>query len=187
MEDLTLDSFAYLRLPLVVASIAFLIGAAGTFHAASERAFLAAALMMVLFFHAARLAMVVFDPYLSSRPLAQALIEAPAGQLITQGHYYEFSSVFFYTNRQALLITDRKMNLEYGADAPGARHIFIDESEFKNLWLEPGRSYFLAFQSDLPVYERIVGPASLNVVATSGGKTLVTNQPLTVPWAMPNP
>jgi hypothetical protein len=40
--------------------------------------------MMVLFSHAARLAMVVFDPYLSSRPLAKALMESPPGALITQ-------------------------------------------------------------------------------------------------------
>ena len=72
MQDLTLDSFAYLRLPLAIAGIAFLVGALGTFRAAAERAFLAAALMMIIFFHAARLAMVTFDPYLSSRPLATA-------------------------------------------------------------------------------------------------------------------
>src|SRR5258708_20942876 len=69
MGDLTLRSFAYLRTPLIVAGVAFLIGALGTLRAAGQRAFLAAALMMVLFFHAARLALIVFDPYMSSRPL----------------------------------------------------------------------------------------------------------------------
>ena len=43
-------------LPLLVAAIAFLVGAAGTFRATGQRAFLAAALMMVLFFQAARMA-----------------------------------------------------------------------------------------------------------------------------------
>ena len=38
--------------------------------------------MMVLFVHAARLALVVFDPYLASRPLAEALNRAPRGTLI---------------------------------------------------------------------------------------------------------
>ena len=33
--------------------------------------------MMVLFLHASRMALVVFDPYLSSRPLAEALLRAP--------------------------------------------------------------------------------------------------------------
>ncbi len=49
MEDLTLNSFAYLRRPLALAAIAFLIGAAGTLRAGSQRAFLAIAVMMVVF------------------------------------------------------------------------------------------------------------------------------------------
>jgi len=187
MQDLTIGSFAYLRVPLIVAGIAFLIGAVGTFRVGAQRAYLAAALMMVLFFHAARLAMVVFDPYLSSRPLAQALTQAPDGKLIAQGHYYEFSSVFFYTNRQGLLITDRRMNLEYGSYAPGARQVFVDDSRFKDLWLAPERCYFLAFQSDLPRYEQLVAPASFNVVATSGGKTLLTNEPLVIATGVQKP
>ena len=177
MEDLTLESFAYLRLPLAIAGVAFLIGVFGTLRGTGQRAFLAPAFMMVVFFHAARLAMVVFDPYLSSRPLAEALMRAPEGKLIAQGHYYDFSSVFFYTNRSGLLFTNRRVNLEYGSDAPGAPHVFIDESEFKNLWLAPERCYFLTFQSDLPRYEQLVAPASLDVVAASGGKVLLTNRP----------
>jgi hypothetical protein len=187
MQDLTLESLAYLRAPLLLAGIAFLVGVVGCFLGTAQRAFLAAALMMVLFFHAARLAMVVFDPYLSSRPLAKVLMQAPDGQLITQGHYYEFSSVFFYANREGFLITDRRMNLEYGADAPGAPQVFIDDSQFKNLWLAPERCYFLAFQADVPRYEQIVAPAPFNVVATSGGKTLLTNEPLTGAGALQNP
>ena len=62
MEDLTLQSFAYLRLPLAMAGLAFCIGTIGAFVLRGQRAFLAAALMMVVFFQAARLAMVVFDP-----------------------------------------------------------------------------------------------------------------------------
>ncbi|MEI9971726.1 MAG: hypothetical protein WDO73_06535 [Ignavibacteriota bacterium] len=104
MEDLTLDSFAYLRLPLALAAVAFLIGALGNLRAVGHRAFLAATVMMVLFFHAARLAMVVFDPYLSSRPLATALERAPQGTLVVDHHYYTYSSVFFYLNRSAWLL-----------------------------------------------------------------------------------
>ena len=36
MEDLTLQSFAYLRMPLLLAAIAFVIGAVGTFRAGAE-------------------------------------------------------------------------------------------------------------------------------------------------------
>src|SRR5713226_5056510 len=81
MLDLTLGSFAYLKVPLVLAGIAFAVGAIGGWRSKGI-ALAAFAAMMVLFFHAARLAMVVFDPYLSSRPLAEALMQAAPGKLI---------------------------------------------------------------------------------------------------------
>ena len=139
IEDLTLSSFAYLRLPLLVAGIAFLIGMLGTIRATGQRAYLAAALMMVIFFHAARLALVDFDPFMSSRPLAEALLHAPEGKLLVDHHYYTFSSIFFYTNRDALLVNGRIKNMEYGSYAPGAPNIFVDDSQLKDIWLSPGR------------------------------------------------
>ncbi len=181
MEDLTLDSFAYLRVPLVMAGIAFLVGVIGTFQAKAHRAFWAAGLMMIIFFQAARQAMVVFDPYLSSRSLANALMRAPGGQLIAEGFYYQFSSVFFYTNRTGLLLATRKANLEYGANAPDAPRVFIDDSQFKGLWMAPGRDYLLTFTSALPRYEGLVAPTRLVTVAKSGGKILLTNLPLEKP------
>src|SRR6202158_2172989 len=92
MMDLTFDSFAYLRLPLAVAAIALLGGALATFRWVDLRSYLAAALMMVLFYHAARLALVVFDPFLSSRPLAEVLLKSPDGKLIVDHNYWIFSS-----------------------------------------------------------------------------------------------
>ena len=178
IADLTLRSFAYLRLPLAVAAIAFLAGCVGTLWKNGRRAFLAAALMMVLFFHAARLALIVFDPYLSSRPLANALLRSPQGKLIINHHYYEFSSVFFYTNRKALLLNGRIQNLVYGSYAPGAPAVFIDDSTFKNLWMEPDRWYFVADEASVRRIENVVNRADLHVVATSGGKFLLTNHPM---------
>ena len=178
MEDLTLDSFAYLRVPLVMAGVAFLVGVIGTLQAKAHRAFWAAGLMMVVFFLAARQAMVVFDPYLSSRPLANALIQAPQGQLIAEGFYYQFSSVFFYTDRTGLLLPTRRANLEYGANAPGAPPVFIDDAQLKDLWIAPGREYLFTFASALTRYQELVAPAKLVTVAESGGKVLLTNHPL---------
>jgi hypothetical protein len=181
MQDLTLASFAYLREPLLVAAIAFCLGALATWRLPGQRAFLAAALMMVLFFHAARLAMAVFDPFMSSRPLAEAILKSPEGTLIVDHHYYTFSSIFFYTNRMALLRNGRFNNLEYGAYAPGVPDVFIDDSQFENLWLKPERSYMVANQSVVPQLESMVGSAHLNLVAASGGKVVLTNRPVAVP------
>ena len=177
MGDLTIPAFAYLRAPLAVAAAAFLVGALGTLRSTGRRAFLAAALMMVLFFHAARLALVVFDPYLSSRPLAEALLRAPAGKLIVDHHYYTFSSIFFYTNRSALLLNGRFNNLVYGSYAPGAPNVFIDDAQWKTMWLGPERCYLVASDFALPRLEKLVDKARLYVVAGSGGKVVLTNQP----------
>lgn len=178
MLDLTFDSFAYLRLPLVVASLGFLAGGLGTFRWLGQRAFLAAAVMMIVFFHAARLALVVFDPFLSSRPLAEAILRAPRGALINNRNYYEFSSITFYTDRDALILNGRYFNLEYGSYAPGAPNVFIDDTAFQQRWLEPQRYYLLAYAKTLGDFERLVGQEHLTVVASSGGKMVLTNHPL---------
>jgi hypothetical protein len=171
MEDLTIASFAYLRVPLLTAALAFLLGVAGTFRAAGQRAFLAIALMSIVFFQAARIAMAAFDPYLSSRPLAEALQRAPAGKLIVDHHYYSFSSVFFYTNRTALLLNGRFNNLVYGSYAPGAPNVFIDDAEWKALWEGPDRCYLVITEKAAARLPQDL----LTVVARSGGKLLLTN------------
>jgi len=178
MQDLTLASFAYLRPPLLLAAVAFCLGALAIWKFAGQRAFLAAALMMILFFHAARLAMAVFDPFMSSRPLAEAIMKSPPGTLIIDRHYYFFSSVFFYTNRTALLRNGRFFNLEYGAYAPGAPDVFIDDTQFKDLWLKHERSYIVARDGVVPQLESLVGAENLNLVLGSGGKVLLTNHPI---------
>jgi len=178
MEDLTLQSFAYLRVPLVLVTVAFLIGAVGTFRAPAKRAFACITLMMLLFFQAARLAMITFDPDLSSRPLAEAILRSPEGKLIVDRHYYAFSSIFFYTNRTGLLLNGRRLNLSYGSYAPGAPNVFIDDTQFKELWPTPARYYLVADVSNLPRFESLVGREKLNIVAEAGGKFVVTNLPL---------
>ena len=172
MGDLTLQSFAYLRTPLIVAGIAFLAGATAS---RWRQPYFAFVLMMVLFAHAARLALVVFDPYLSSRPLAEALIQSPPGELIEDDAYYTFSSVFFYANRRALLLNGRKTNLEYGSYAPGAAQVFINDEDFGKLWALPQRYYLLIEAPAVPRIQKLAGRERLFAVKESGGKFLFTN------------
>ena len=172
MGDLTLRSFAYLRTPLLIAGLAFLIGASGFWW---RRPMIAYLVMMVMFLHAARIAMVVFDPYLSSRPLANALMNAPPGELIEDNAYYTFSSVFFYANRRGLLLNGRQTNLEYGSYAPDAPNVFIKDSDLAELWRRPDRYYLLIEGPSLSRIAGVVPRKDLHVVAESGGKYLLTN------------
>jgi hypothetical protein len=182
MGDLTWQSFAYLKLPLLLAVIAFGVIAAFLFvlrnHQHQGRSVLAIAAGMIIFFQASRIALVRFDPYLGSHALAVALQQSPPGQLIEADAYYAFSSVFFYTDRTALLLNGRMNNLEYGSYAPGAPQIFIDDARFASLWSRPERYYLLAYGADMPHMQQLVGGERLFVVKENGGNYLLTNLPL---------
>jgi 4-amino-4-deoxy-L-arabinose transferase-like glycosyltransferase len=181
MEDLTLDSFAYLRLPLGIAGIGFLVGAIGTLRnikaASFLRSYLAAALMMVIFFQAARLAMVRFDPLLSSRDIARVIMKGPEGQIIVDHNYYWFSSIPFYTGRPELLLNGRINNLEYGSNAPNTPDVFIDDTKLKALWSDSSRYYLVAKADQLPRFNQLLGANGFKIIFRSGGKVLLTNLP----------
>ncbi len=176
MQDLTLASFAYMRLPLMLAAAAFIVGAVGMLLWHRQRAFLSAVVMMILFYQAARLAMVQFDPYLSSQPLEAVLQRSPEGQLITLGHYYPFSSVFFYSDRPGLLWHGRQMNLIYGSYAPGAPNVFLNDEQLIELWRGSQREYLFLPLEELPHLQGLVDSQNVVILAKSGGKLLVTNQ-----------
>lgn len=177
MADLTIESFAYLRRPVLLAAVALLAGGVGAWKLRGTRLVIALAVMMTLFFHAARMAQAVFDPYLSSHPLAEALVAAPDGELIVDNQYYAFSSVFFYANRSALLLNGRVTNLEYGSYAPDAPRVFIEDADFRRLWLEQRRWYLCVEGPQVPRIEGLAGRENLFPVIESGGKFLFTNHP----------
>jgi hypothetical protein len=134
--------------------------------------------MMVLFAHAARLALVDFDPYMSSRPLAEALIRAPAGRLVVDEEYYAFSSVFYYTNRAALLLDGRINDLEYGSYAPSAPAVFIGDRELRAFWSAGEYCYLVARDSSRERLEEVVSPKPMYVLAAAGGKVVLSNAPV---------
>ena len=176
MGDLTLKAFAHLRVPLALAALAFAVGAIGGWFTSGLRAALSLAAMMVLLFYASRLALVVFDPYLSSRPLAEALVSSPDGKLVVNDPYWEFSSVFFYSNRPGLFLNGRRNNLEYGSYSPGAANVFIGDEDFVKLWNGTERCYVLSEAPGLPQLDRLVGRPSMHLVSASGGKYLFSNR-----------
>jgi hypothetical protein len=177
LGDFTIAAFAYMKVPLVLAGIAFLIGAA----TAWRGKIVGAAIMMVLFLHAARLAQVVLDPYLTSHALAVALNEAPKGTLILDNQYYTFSSVVFYAEKyhgeRALLLNGRVNNLEYGSYAPGApQDVFINDQQFKQRWLSDELHYICAERTAVARLENLVGKEALHKVVEAGGKFVFRNR-----------
>jgi 4-amino-4-deoxy-L-arabinose transferase-like glycosyltransferase len=178
LQDLTLDSFAYLRYPLALAGVATAIGLFSCFWLRGYRAALVLAVAMVTFFTAAREAMVVFDPYLSTQPLAVALRASPRGQLILDDQFYAFSSVPYYADREALLYEGRVNNLEYGSYAPGAPDVFLDDESLRERWQSGERHYLVVAGPRVEAVRKVCGEDRWHVAAASGGKFLVTNLPL---------
>jgi len=180
IRDLTIGAFAYLKLPLAIAALAFGLSALGIVRSRNDlkRVVLTIAVGMVIFFQAARIALVRFDSYLGSYPLAQSLQQSPPGQLIEANSYYAFSSVFFYTGRTALLLNGRNNNLEYGSYAPRAPNVFIEDGDFVSLWTGSGRCYLLAYGTEMPHLEQLVGRSNLRVVFENAGNYLLTNYAL---------
>jgi hypothetical protein len=145
------------------------------------------AVMMILFFHAARLALVVFDPFLSSGPLAEAYLKSAPGKLILDHHYYTFSSVVFYTGVDPLLLNGKFNNLEYGAAAPGAPPVFLNDEQFVKLWNGNDRYYLVGTNRAIERVESLVASSAVQTVIASGGKKLVTNNPEMHKEAAPSP
>jgi 4-amino-4-deoxy-L-arabinose transferase-like glycosyltransferase len=181
MGDLTMASFAYLRTPLLLAGLGFLVGAIFAWRGKLLGTILGAVVMMILFIHAARLALVVFDPYLASRPLAEALNRAPHGTLILDDQYYTFSSVIFYAEayhrQRVLLLNGRVNNLEYGSYAPDApRDVFIDDAGFRDRWLSKDLYYICVEAPQVARLEKLVSREALHPVIESGGKFVFSNR-----------
>ena len=178
-NDLTLSAFSYLRGPLALAAVAFAGGALGGWLLRQRWALGALACAALLFLQAAHWAMGAFDPYLSSRPLADAYLRSPPGQLVLDHEYYAFSSLAYYTNQPVLLLNGRKNNIEYGSNAPGAPDVFLGDSDLHELWDQQRTVYLATYEEDRGRFIRLLGPNRVHTVAAAGGKVLLANR--TVP------
>jgi 4-amino-4-deoxy-L-arabinose transferase-like glycosyltransferase len=184
-SDLTTRAFAALRTPSLLAALLLLFGLGGVYwlrrRGANLRANLALSLVMAAFFFTANLAFQVFEPHLSSKPLADILLAhlRPEDTLVIYGEYYGGCALGFYSQRQALIYNGRYAGLEFGSYYPDAPKIFLDDHDFPALWNGPHRVYLFAPKGKTQdVLVRLPRNSSY-LLAESGGKMLFVNQPLT--------
>jgi len=174
--DLSTAAMGYFRLPLALTAIAGITG--GSAHAfllakgrpLAARCSLAAGL--ALFFVAAHLALVTFSPVISSEQLAQSMRPALQANDIVEinGEYESGSTLGFYLGRQVRILNGRSSNLWYGSFFPDAPPLFDDDSSFAIRWLGAKRIFLW---TDKP----ITLPGPIYVLAESGGKKIISNQP----------
>ena len=179
--DLTPRSLAELRIPVTGTALTFLLGTVAALvlrrkgrHLASN---VSLALMMAAFFFFAHMSLAAFEPYLSSRALAEAIDrEYKQGDaIVINGEYEGGSSINFYTRKMVHILNGRSANLEYGSHFAGAPEIFIGNEDLTKMWAGPGRIFLFTDSSELDELTSAVrGP--VYSLAESGGKLILTNQ-----------
>jgi 4-amino-4-deoxy-L-arabinose transferase-like glycosyltransferase len=179
--DLTPQTLALLRAPVVGTALAFLLGSVAALgfrlRARHTPANLSLAVMMAALFFFAHQALAVFAPYLSSRPLAEAIAsEYKDGEVIViNGEYEGGSSINFYTRKMVHILNGRSANLEYGSYFKDAPQIFLGHEDLARMWNEPARIFLF---TDAAQREAVTSHLSGTVFtfAESGGKLILTNQ-----------
>jgi 4-amino-4-deoxy-L-arabinose transferase-like glycosyltransferase len=183
--DLTPQAFALLRLPSALAAAAFLFGLASAWwlrrRGRAEGAAICLAITMAVFFFAANIALGVFGPYLSSRPLMTKVLPqiTSADTLALYGEFDAMSGVAFYTDRQLFLWNGRYNNLEAGSRYADAPDIFLTDPQFLALWHGPKRVVlFVPSELRTAAAQRLPATGSY-LLAESGGKAVYANHPAT--------
>lgn len=182
MLDLSGQSFAALRLPAILAAIALLIGPVTALVFRLKRkhwkATWAIALTMALFLTAAHIALVRFEPYLSSRSLARQ-IEAriqPGNRVMIYGDQAYGSSLLFYLRRPIDLVEGRTTSMWFGSTFPDAPKIFLTQSDLEEAWASPGRVFLFVSPYKRQKVDSILSEPKY-VVAESSGKLIYSNRP----------
>lgn len=179
--DLTPEAIAELRIPAISAALVVGIGFALAYwlrrQQQHERATTAMLITMFLLFICANRAHVQFEPVLSSRSIAEEILQRwePGAKIVFNGSYEIGSSLGFYTNQQILLLNGRKFNLEYGSRYSDAPPIFLNYEDVRRLWRSPKRVFLFTENTKKDTLLKNLGLPATSII-DQGGKTLLINQ-----------
>jgi 4-amino-4-deoxy-L-arabinose transferase-like glycosyltransferase len=191
--DLTGPSFAALRLPALLAAVVLLLGPAVGWVLRIKGKHLAAtvsvALTSAVFLVAAHIAFARFDPMLSSKQLADTIVQkgSPADSFIILGDQSDASSVVFYAHsflrKPALLVGQacspygQGSSLLWGSCYPDAPKIFLSEDQLSKTWGAGERKWLFAQDINQSKAEQLLA-GRLYPVQSIADKTLWTDRPL---------
>ncbi|HVJ08969.1 MAG TPA: glycosyltransferase family 39 protein [Acidisarcina sp.] len=176
--DLNLDAMGAFRLPLVLVALSLVVGTMTNLWLRFKdkrrlaNCFLVGMMCGILI--AAHIALAIFSPVLSSQVLALAIRAelAPEDLVVLNSEYEAGSSVAFYLDRQVYILNGRSSNLWYGSFFSDAPDIFKHEDWLAERWNGPERVFVFTEAGKMPP---VPGPSY--VVAKSGGKEIVSNEP----------
>ncbi len=180
MLDLTGESFAALRLPAILAAIAFLLGPALAFWLRRRGKQLAAtwttAATMAVFLIAAHIALVRFDPFLGSEKMAERIAPElrPADHVMIYGDQSFGASLLFYLRRPIELVNGNTTSMWWGSTYPDAPPIFLNDQDLLRAWDSPERVFLFVPQHQREKVEALL-PGPLHVASELSGKVIFTN------------
>ncbi len=191
--DLTGPSFAALRLPAALAAVALLLGPAVGWLLRLKGKHMAAtvsvALTSTVFLVAAHIAFARFEPMLSSKQIADTLVQkaARADSFIIFGDQSDASSVVFYTHsffgKPTLLVGEacsplgHGSTLVWGSCYPDAPQVFISKDQLSHMWGTGERKWLFAQDTNQVKAERLLA-GRLYPVQSIADKELWTDRPL---------
>jgi 4-amino-4-deoxy-L-arabinose transferase-like glycosyltransferase len=186
--DLTGPSFAALRLPAILAALAFAIGPAIAWFLRAQRHHLTAttaiAFTSAVFLIAAHIAFVRFNPMLSSHKFAEKIqrLEDTAvisrnTQILLYGDQAYGSSIPFYLGRTVSLVDGRSTSMIFGSTFPDAPHLFLTPQDLLNAWGKGERKILFVPLEKRDEVDRLLGNHQI-LLEESSGKALFTDRPL---------
>jgi hypothetical protein len=196
--DLTGPSFAALRLPAILAALAFCLGplVAWMLYRRARRAvnapvlpapLLAVAVTSTIFLVAAHIALVRFAPMLSSRSFATTIQTLErSGRISSRNEVLIFgdqafgSSIPFYLGRRVELVDGRTTSMLFGSTFPDAPPIFLTHDQLLSQWGRGPRKLLFVPLEQRAAVDQLLGSRQIVLQETSG-KALVTDRPLDTP------
>jgi hypothetical protein len=189
--DLTGPSFAALRLPAILAALAFLMGPSVAWFLRSKKSHLASttaiALTSAVFFIAAHIAFARFAPMLSSKNFADTIQQLETNgdisrdnKVLLYGDQAYGSSIPFYLGRQVLLVDGRSTSMLFGSTFADAPQIFLTPQDLLNTWGKGERKILFVPIEKRDEVDQLLGARKVLLKETSG-KVLYTDRPLETP------
>jgi 4-amino-4-deoxy-L-arabinose transferase-like glycosyltransferase len=190
--DLDTRALGLFHLPLILSALALFLGPLAALilrrqarpHAANLALFAAS----FLFLLAADLGFQIFSPVLSSAQLARTIAPQvrPTDLIAIHGEFESGSSLAFYLHRPITspsppsqdihILEGRSSNLWYGSFFTDSPPIFETPTSFAQKWASPQRVFLWQSLTD-PPNQLPPLPGPVYVLAKSGGKEIVSNQP----------
>jgi 4-amino-4-deoxy-L-arabinose transferase-like glycosyltransferase len=191
--DLTGPSFAALRLPAAIAAVTLLVGPAlGWFYRVRRRhlaATISVAVTSAAFLVAAHIAFARFEPMLSSKQLADTIIEkgSSSDSFIIYGDQSDASSVVFYSHnflhKPAYIVVEpcsphgNGSSLLWGSCYPDAPKVLLSDDQLSKMWGTGERKWLFAQDTNQPKAEQLLAGRLIFVKAIAD-KALWTDRPL---------